>query len=390
MRTALNLPDLRPEEIPRGSIITTSDSAKTSRTIDAVVERSARPFLPPRPLKNASVIQLHYGSARFTARILLLDRKELGQGETAIARLRFTNPVFVVVGDRFIVRDASGRQTIAGGIVLDPDAEGTTFRSTAERRFLQARASRPNDLVTLLTTRLERDRVLRRAALLLQSSFSEQEIINAIDQLAREKKAFTSATIVADLAWWEEFRQRAIDAIDAEHIAHPELVGLDLRKLRIHLSLDDTELENALMNDLSERGFSCRQSAIKRKTHEPSLPAKLAAAAAKIRAALAARPFDPPSRKELVAGPAAPEALRFLSETGEVIALNEDVVLSAEALAQMKLRITRVLRASGSATVSELRQVLGTTRRIVVPFLERCDRTGLTSRQGDRRMLRSP
>ena len=70
--------------------------------------------------------------------------------------------------------------------------------------------------------------------------------------------------------------------------------------------------------------------------------------------------------------------------------LNEDVLLSADAFEQMKSRIAQALRASGPATVSELRQMLGTTRRIVVPLLERCDRDCLTSRQGDRRALRSP
>ena len=60
-RTALNLPDLRPDEIPRGSVLTTIDSGESGRAIDAIVERSARGFLPSRSLKNASVVQVHYG-----------------------------------------------------------------------------------------------------------------------------------------------------------------------------------------------------------------------------------------------------------------------------------------------------------------------------------------
>ena len=389
MRTALNLPEVRSDEIPRGSIVTTIAPAKPSRLIDALIERSARAFLPSRPLKNESIIQWHHGSARCTAQILLLDKKALLPGETAIARLRLKTPHFVFVGDRFILRDASGRQTIAGGVVLDPEAEGTVFRSMHQRSFLQARADRPNDLLTLLTTQIQRDRVTRRAALLVQSSFSKEAITSGVDELQRQQKAFADETIVADFAWWEDFRQRAIDAIEAEHAAHPERAGLDLTKLRMQLTLEDAELENALVTDLGARGFSSRQGAIKRRTHNPSLPPQLEGAAAKIRAALSARPFDPPSRRELTAGPAAQEAFRFLSENREVIVLNEDVALSAEAIAQMELRIAQALRANGSATVSELRQVLGTTRRIVVPFLERCDRIRLTIRQGDRRTLRS-
>ncbi len=389
-RTALNLPDLRVEEIPRGTVLTTGGNTESSRTIDVLVERSGRTRPTARPLKNTSVIQVHYGSARFPARITLLDRRELLPGDRAIARLRYAQPAFVFVGDRFIIRDSSGRATIAGGVVLDPDAERIKFRSAEARAFLESRAAAPNDILTLLRSQLRRDGVVRRTSLLLKSNFDEEAIGSAIERLAHEKEAFVHDSIVADATWWQALRKRAIAAVDVEHTAHPERAGLDLAALRACLSLDDEELHDALIADLCDEGFSCAQGAIRRQSHRPSLPALLAEAGTKIRAALAAQPFDPPSRKELIADAAAQEALRFLSRAGEVIVINDEVVLSADAFAELKSRITQALRVSGPATVSELRQALGSTRRIVVPLLERCDRDGLTSRQGDRRTLRLP
>ena len=46
------------------------------------------------------------------------------------------------------------------------------------------------------------------------------------------------------------------------------------------------------------------------------------------------------------------------------------------------------IKEHGPATVSELRQSLGASRRVVVPLLEYLDRTFVTLRQGDRRTLR--
>ena len=384
-RTALNLPDLRVEDIPRGTVLTTVENREASRTIDVLIERAA---LSPRPLKNASLIQMHYGSARFTARIILLDRRELLAGEKSIARLRCTKPVFVFVGDRFILRDSSGRATIAGGVVLNPDAEGTKFRSTTERNFLQARAAAPNEVVNLVRSQLVRDRAVQRASLLVKSNFSEATIAAAIERLVQDGEAFVHGAIIADSCWWKTLRDRAMAAIDAEHSAHPERAGLDLAALRAALSFDDPELHQALVADLCAQEFSCAQGAIRRGSHRPSLPPGLAEAGGKIRAALARQLFDPPSRKELASDAEAQQALRFLIETGEVIVISEDLILSADAFAQMKARIAQSLRERGPATVSELRQLLGTTRRVLVPLLERCDRDGLTQRQGDRRALR--
>jgi selenocysteine-specific elongation factor len=53
----------------------------------------------------------------------------------------------------------------------------------------------------------------------------------------------------------------------------------------------------------------------------------------------------------------------------------------------MKATIRKAL-ARQPATTSALRQLLGTSRRVVVPLLEHLDRIGLTIRDGDRRRLR--
>jgi selenocysteine-specific elongation factor len=318
----------------------------------------------------------------------LLDQPELLQGEGAIARLRFQAPLFLFVGDRFILRDSSAQQTIAGGLVLDADADETKFRSPAQRTFLNARAAAPNDLVVLLRTQLRRDNFVSSETLLLKSNFSREEIEAAIDELVRRGALFRCNEVVADAAWWQALRNGAEKAIDAEHAAHPNHPGMELTQLRATLEIRDLQLFGVLVEHLSEHGFARAGSAIRRADHRPSLPPQLESAGAAIRGTLAAHPFDPPSRKELIRDARTQEALRFLCQTGEVLLLNDDVVVSGAAFAQMQTRVTQVLRLRGTATTSELRQVLGTPRRILVPLLERLDRAGLTIRQGDRRALR--
>jgi selenocysteine-specific elongation factor len=52
--------------------------------------------------------------------------------------------------------------------------------------------------------------------------------------------------------------------------------------------------------------------------------------------------------------------------------------------------VREFIRSHGPATVSELRQMLGNSRRVALPLLERLDRDGVTLRQGDKRSLRQP
>jgi hypothetical protein len=62
--------------------------------------------------------------------------------------------------------------------------------------------------------------------------------------------------------------------------------------------------------------------------------------------------------------------------------------MSAASVAQALAQVRAFIKAHGPATVSELRQSLGASRRIVVPLLEYLDRTFVTLRQGDKRTLR--
>src|SRR5439155_12245465 len=104
--------------------------------------------------------------------------------------------------------------------------------------------------------------------------------------------------------------------------------------------------------------------------------------------ALEVKPLEPASRKELAPDALAQQALRFLLQTGEAIELSQEIVISAGGIARAREIVKTFLSEHESATASELRQALGTSRRIVIPLLERLDKEGVTRREGDKRSLR--
>jgi selenocysteine-specific elongation factor len=388
-RVALNLVDVDPEQISRGSTISAAQSrAEPTRTLDVILERSSR--LPPvtRPIKSGATLNFHFGGARLAAEVHLRDRGQLVPGDLVIARIRLAAPVFAFVGDRFILRDSSEQRTIAGGTVLDAKPGGFRLRSFEQRALLDARARSPNDCRILLQTQLQRDQFAPRVHLLMNAPFSLKELNAALNDLRVAGLIFLDEKIAADVSWWKTFCQRATKLIEAEHAAHPEQPGLEMTRLRNVLRVANADIFAALLRELPKDGYIQTRNVLRRATHRPALPPALQPAGDRIRAVLRARPLDPPARKELAPDPAALQALRFLCDNGEVVALNDDLVMTAEAFARMQAMIERHLRGGKSATVSELRQATGSTRRILVPLLERLDLLGLTIRQGDGRTLR--
>ena len=97
----------------------------------------------------------------------------------------------------------------------------------------------------------------------------------------------------------------------------------------------------------------------------------------------------PTTRKELAADAASQQALRFLLQSGEAIELDAETVMLATNYGKATDAIKAHLQRIAGATASELRQLLNTNRRVIIPLLERLDREGVTVRQGDKRVLRA-
>jgi selenocysteine-specific elongation factor len=375
MRTALNLPDVAIDQIKRGDVITDGDLVASS-TLVALMERSPRlPVKEPaaRPLKNGSSVYLHHG-------------KELESGKTIIARLKLASPIFAFVGDRFVVRDASEQHTIAGGVVVDTD--GINVCGAAQLELLSMRATAPDDVDLCVRSEIGLRGFVPIRTLLNKSHFSGAEISNALMRLQRDNEIVLCAEAAADGEFWQKLRSQAIGLIDNAHKRNPEHLGLDLNELRAVLRDQSENVFEALMTELCAEDFVRKGLAIARTSHRPVLPADLEPVERRIREALSQKPFDPPARREIEPDRHAHHVLRFLIESGEVIEVGPDAVLLRDNFEHMKARITEFISKNGPTTVSELRQKLGSSRRIMVPLLERLDRDGLTRRVGDKRMLR--
>jgi selenocysteine-specific elongation factor len=76
-----------------------------------------------------------------------------------------------------------------------------------------------------------------------------------------------------------------------------------------------------------------------------------------------------------------------LIDRGEVVDVGADLVFLRENFERMNSIVVEFISKNGPATVSQLRETLQSSRRVMVPFLECLDRTGVTKRVGDQRVL---
>jgi selenocysteine-specific elongation factor len=401
-RTAIGLQNVaiadkqEKQGVRRGDVVTIPGLGAAHPTAGVLVHKLDREIAGQpgslRPLRHGMRVRLHHGGAAHSARLFLMEpgSKELPPGRSALAQIRFDAPAYCFAGDRFVLRDWGMQSTIAGGIVLDPDAERRHYRAPANRACLEAIAAAPHDPAAHLAAFLARDRMLRRSGVLKKSNFPATDVDAAIATLVDGDTAAESGDWLLDARWWRGIVAKACELVDAHHAKKPHLPGLPLTRIASFLAehTRKPELLAALTDSLRAVGFRTSGKFIHRAEHEPKLPPDLARAAETIRRQLSGDPLAPPGIKELLApGKAADQAFRFLVESGEIKRLDEKNAISAETWERLVETIRRHISQNGPATASELREATGTTRRILIPLLERLDTEKITVRDGDRRKL---
>ena len=218
-------------------------------------------------------------------------------------------------GDRFTVRDWSEQHTLAGAVVLDPDATRRAFRGKERLSWLERAADAIDDPAGFLATYIAHRGAARRSQLLLKSRFSNEDLAAAVDRLVREGALVAVGDFIVDAPAWQAAGRKAEEFVDAAHRAHPEHRGVSLPDLRDALrgALPIDELFDPLVSSLCEHGFVREGSVVRRASHRAALPEPLRAAGARLAQVLAIKPLDPNERAAPVH---AQRALRFLIEAG--------------------------------------------------------------------------
>jgi selenocysteine-specific elongation factor len=355
-RVALNLRGIGRDEIGRGDVLLSPGAWFPTTTVDVRVQ-------PPGELPGELV--LHVGTAATPVRV-----RPLGDGHAGLARLTTVRPLPLRAGDRAILRDP-GRHAIAAGVlVLDADPPPLTRRGAAAAR---ARALADADGRADLTTEVGRRGAVRRSHL--------ARLGVPLDDAA----SFPGAgDWLVSPQQWQRWSEQLPGEVDGWGRHHPLEPGMPLTALQHRLALPDDSVAAALaaeaglrINDgrvaLPDRGSSLG-------TAEPAIRALLDR--------LTSEPFAAPEHDDLVQLQLGRRELAAAERAGYLVRLTDEIVVRPEGLSLAGKLLADLPQ---PFTTSQARQILSTTRRVVIPLLEYLDRAGVTERidAGHRRIRTS-
>lgn len=326
-RVALNLAGVEHTALQRGDAVVDPAQWRPTQRFDATLTVLAA---LDHVVSRRGAYLAYLGSGEFPVRVRVLGAESIRPGGSGLVRLHTAQPLPLVRGDRFVLRETGRDETVGGGEVLD----------VAPVR--PASKARPDHDV---------DRVI-----------AEHGWITADDLLA-----FTGEARPATLGPWVV----APDALAATAAAlQAKVAGADSLGLDV-ATLDDRE--RAVLATLDgvavEAGRARPVAARDPLADHPYV------------AALAGGGFAPPDATGVDRA-----ELRELIRRGLVVE-RDGLHWHADVVADAALVAARLLQADpGGFTVSQFREALGVTRKHAVPLAAELDARGVTRRRDDLRI----
>ena len=392
-RTAINLQGIDRTTIERGYVLTRPSTFEASNRLDIHMKYLAG---AGRKLKNRALVRFHTGTSEMISRIILPDREELEPGEETYAQVIPETPVVAMSGDRFVIRSYSPITTVGGGEITDPLAKKRRKHSAPgeAEKLHRGTGDEKTDII------LERAGLdgLSSLSLAIRTGLPPDEQEKILDKMLSEKKALLidrDERRVVSSRTYRDFQDRVLSEMAAYHKKYPLKEGISREELRTTLGgFIDHKLFNKAIKDLEDEGkiISAKEN-VRIEGHAVNLKDEEVRFREKITGIYQNAGLAPPLTKEVIEQfpgkrKAATDILNVMLTTNILVKVNEDLYFHREALDRLREDYRKLLMKDGKASPATFKELTGLSRKFIIPLMEYFDKTKLTIRVENHRMLR--
>ena len=386
-RVAVNMVGVEVSDIERGDVLLSPGYLQPSTALDVSVTMPAE---APGPLTTRSRIRLHLGTAEVIGRAIILGGHAIEPGARGFAQLRLETPVAAARGDRFVLRSYSPMMVLGGGSVLDPTAD--RHHTSDKNRIERLKRKLSGDPVDIIEDTLAvRETGLPAEEIARITELSVDEVKSALDQLIEEQRVIRSTNRFLHRVTSESAMARAVSIIKTYLASNPMKSDMPKGELRRSMGRAmDAKGFAALLGLMEKAGdVQAEDASITLPGHLPTLGDKERQLVESIESRYRESGVNPPLISDLEAefGPIAKDVTAFLLKQGELVKVDIDLLFHKQAMTDAQSVLREYLAQHQQLTVAEFRDLIGSSRKYVVPMLEFFDRTKVTKRVGDQRML---
>ena len=394
LRTAINLQGVERAIIQRGNIIATKDSLNPTYMVDVILEH-----LPsaPRKLKNRAKARFHSGTSEIISTVVLLDREELGPGESCYAQIRLDEPTAVLRNDRYVLRSYSPVRTIGGGEILN--ALPKKKKRFSERVLEDMKVLHKGEFSEIIELFVSSGRFggMEQQTLPFLMNAGKKRLDEELHSLKAQKRVVQygkNPSILIHIDFYEQAENEIVDTISKYHKDYPLKVGLPKEELRSRtVGAKNPKLFGYLVERLTKEGRIVQDKEVVRlKDHRVTLAEDQQQARKKLEEIYLKGGLKPPyfsEVKDKLFEKTGADILEVMVKEGVIVKIKDDLYFHQKAVRDLEERLVAFLKKNGEITTPQIKGMTGVSRKYTIPLIEYFDKTQVTVRVGDSRVLRN-
>ena len=383
-RTAINLANIKFDDVKRGDTLATADSLTKTYMLDSEIklindERAN--------LELWDRVRVYIGTEEVMARVVPLGTDLLKAGESSFAQFRLEDEIAVKNYDKFIIRTYSPMITIGGGVILDasPKKHSRFNEEILEKLKVQLEGNTSDLIANYILSHnnylVSKDSIVKDLQLL------EEEIVESIAQLLETATVYETKLGYIHKKKYEEVLEKLKKLLVEYHNRFKLKVGIPKIEVLSKFKLSQKETLELLDLFIANNEIRLEGNLVAEKDFVVNYDKKQLAEKERIEKALLEGGFTPPTIKDLTNGEKMKvEILESLIDN-TIVRLDADLVLHANVLKEAIQKVEDHFSANEQMGLAEFRDMTGSSRKYSMAILEYIDKLGITRRVENYRVL---
>ena len=383
-RTAINLANIKFDDVKRGDTLATADSLTKTYMLDSEIklindERAN--------LELWDRVRVYIGTEEVMARVVPLGTDLLKAGESSFAQLRLEDEIAVKNYDKFIIRTYSPMITIGGGVILDasPKKHSRFNEEILEKLKVQLEGNSTELIANYILS--HNNYLVSKDSIVKDLQLPEEEIVESIAQLVETATVYETKLGYIHKKKYEEVLEKLKKLLVEYHNRFKLKVGIPKIEVLSKFKLSQKETLELLDLFIANNEIRLEGNLVAEKDFVVNYDKKQLAEKERVEKALLEGGFTPPTIKDLTNGEKTKvEILESLIDN-TIVRLDADLVLHANVLKEAIQKVEDHFSANEQMGLAEFRDMTGSSRKYSMAILEYIDKLGITRRVENYRVL---
>ena len=383
-RAAINLANIKFDDVKRGNTLATADSLTKTYMLDSEIklindERAN--------LELWDRVRVYIGTEEVMARVVPLGTDLLKAGESSFAQLRLEEEIAVKNYDKFIIRTYSPMITIGGGVILDasPKKHSRFNEEILEKLKVQLEGNSTDLMANYILS--HNNYLVSKDSIVKDLQLPEEEVVESIAQLVETATVYETKLGYIHKKKYEEVLEKLKKLLVEYHNRFKLKVGIPKIEVLSKFKLSQKETLEMLDLFIENNEIRLEGNLVAEKDFVVNYDKKQLAEKERIEKALLEGGFTPPTIKDLTNGEKPKvEILESLIDN-TIVRLDADLVLYADVLKEAIQKVEEHFSANEQMGLAEFRDMTGSSRKYSMAILEYIDKLGITKRVENYRVL---